>query len=340
MHNIVNHRLPPDVIHIINLLHEKGFAAYLYGGTVRDLLLGKEVTDYDIVTNASDSVRNELINLHYANCNSKKQLKKAGKAVIDISSFDQASKKYIWVRELPHAEGSTLPESFSDNLDFTVNAMFYDIVSQSVLDYHGGLDDLRDKRLRTVFPPKLAMDCIPSISIRGLRLLAGTDFTLDPELEREMENASDYLSRIDHEYMFRQLHRFFNRGYAKNGYSILQAYGVMDMAFPPIARSNDREGYHNYLKQLTEKLDAFDFDAVSLYMQSSLVYAYILAPRVRELLQGMELYDAIAQVLTELGEYLPVNKLLAMDPKAVFCKLLAKVASSDSLDLPKIDSIS
>src|SRR5437660_11052952 len=156
---IPDDRLDPDAVKVVRRLRRSGFLAYLVGGCVRDLLLGLRPKDFDVATSAhphqvKETFRNSrLIGRRFRLAH---VFFRGGK-IIDVSTF----------RKSPLDELADLPQDLlirHDNVfgnaeedarrrDFTINALFYDVDTGSVIDYVGGKADLQARQIHTIGKP-------------------------------------------------------------------------------------------------------------------------------------------------------------------------------------------
>ncbi|HKC13855.1 MAG TPA: CCA tRNA nucleotidyltransferase, partial [Vicinamibacteria bacterium] len=153
-HVISRKNIDPDALKVLYRLKNHGFVAYLVGGGVRDLLLERRPKDFDIGTSAHPQQIKKLfrncfiIGRRFRLCHVR-----FGRKVVEVSTFR---------RQAQPEEGDTLirrdntfgpPEEDAFRRDFTVNALFYDIATFSVIDWVGGLEDLQRKVIRTIGDP-------------------------------------------------------------------------------------------------------------------------------------------------------------------------------------------
>src|SRR5439155_974585 len=153
-HTVSRKDIDPDALKVLYRLKNHGFVAYLVGGGVRDLLLGRRPKDFDIGTSAHPQQVKRLfrncfiIGRRFRLCHVR-----FGRKVVEVSTFR---------RQAEADEGDTLirrdntfgtPEEDAFRRDFTVNALFYDIATFSVIDYVGGLEDLDRRTIRTSGDP-------------------------------------------------------------------------------------------------------------------------------------------------------------------------------------------
>lgn len=149
--------LPKEIQILNNAFKQSGYKLYLVGGAVRDVLLGKTPKDYDVTTVAKpEEVVNILNNYEIYNF-PKGEAFGVVSAVINGEEFEIAtfrSEKYDGSGRRPtEVEYSTI-EQDSDRRDLTINALYYDIEDKKIIDFHNGINDIENKRVRTVKEPE------------------------------------------------------------------------------------------------------------------------------------------------------------------------------------------
>ena len=185
-HSISRKQIDADCLKVLYRLSRHGFKAYLVGGSVRDLLLGRQPKDFDIGTDATPSQIRKL----FRNCFlvgrrfRLAHIRFSGNKLIEVATFRRQPEE----DELPdnhddHSHfvqnvfGSPAEDAF--RRDFTINALFYDIADFSVIDYVGGLQDLEQKRIRVIGDPLVRFVEDPVRMLRALEFAARLDFQLD-----------------------------------------------------------------------------------------------------------------------------------------------------------------
>src|SRR5207245_2507474 len=153
-HTVSRKDIDADALKVLYRLKNHGFKAYLVGGGVRDLLLGRKPKDFDIGTDAHpQQVKKLFRNCFVVGRRFRLCHVRFGRKVVEVSTFR---------RQAPPEEGDTLirrdntfgsPEEDAFRRDFTVNALFYDIASFSIIDYVEGLQDLEQRMIRTIGDP-------------------------------------------------------------------------------------------------------------------------------------------------------------------------------------------
>src|ERR1700688_4290819 len=185
-HRISRRDVDPDALKVLYRLRQGNHAAYLVGGSVRDLLLSRRPKDFDIGTSAHPSQIKKL----FRNCwiigrRFRLAHVKFGTKVIEVATFRRqvAAGEEVVADGVPAPDPATpegahllhhdntfgTPEEDAFRRDFTINALFYDIATFSVIDYVGGLDDLRAGVVRMIGDPEVRL---PEDPVRMLRAVA------------------------------------------------------------------------------------------------------------------------------------------------------------------------
>lgn len=200
-HCISRKQIDEDVLKVLYRLHRKGFLAYLVGGSVRDLLLGRQPKDFDVGTDATPAQIRRL----FRNCFlvgrrfRLAHIRFQGNKLIEVATF----------RRQPHPD--ELPEDPDDHFhfvqnvfgtpredafrrDFTINALYYDISDFSIVDHVGGLEDLEQQRIRIIGEPKVRFQEDPVRMLRALEFSARLDFTLETDVLNEISTCAPLIA--------------------------------------------------------------------------------------------------------------------------------------------------
>src|SRR5256886_3216353 len=198
-HPISRRDIDPDALKVLYRLRQFDHVAYLVGGSVRDLLLGRRPKDFDIGTSAHPyQVKNLFRNCWIIGRRFRRAHVKFGQKVIEVATFrrqvapgEEVVQDGVPAPDPTTPEGEHLihrdntfgtPEEDAFRRDFTINALFYDIASFSVIDYVGGLDDLRARIVRSIGDPDVRLREDPVRMLRAIALAARLDFTIEPTL--------------------------------------------------------------------------------------------------------------------------------------------------------------
>src|SRR6201984_1844972 len=198
-HPISRRDIDPDELKVLSRLRQFNPVAFLAGGGVRDLLLGRRPKDFDIGTSAHPAQVKKL----FRNCwiigrRFRLAHVKVGNKGIEVAAFrrqviagEEVVADGVPAPDPTTPEGEQLvhhdntfgtPEEDAFRRDFTVNALFYDIATFSIIDYVGGLDDLRAGIVRSLGDPDVRLREDPVRMLRAIALAARLDFTIEPTL--------------------------------------------------------------------------------------------------------------------------------------------------------------
>ena len=190
-HGLSRRRIDPQTLSVLYRLNRAGFIAYLVGGGVRDLLLDRKPKDFDVGTNATpQQVKRLFRNCFLVGRRFRLAHVRFGKdEVVEVATF----RRQATSDDLPEDPGDHrlvaenvfgTPREDAFRRDFTINALFYDIATFSIIDYVGGLNDLAARRLRVIGDPLERFTEDPVRMLRALEFAARLGFTLD-EATRE-----------------------------------------------------------------------------------------------------------------------------------------------------------
>ena len=188
-HGISRNQIDENTLKVLYRLHRNGYQAYLVGGSVRDLQLGRTPKDFDVGTDATPQQVKKL----FRNCFlvgrrfRLAHIRFGRDQVIEVATF----RRHPHPDELPDdpAEHSFFvqnqfgtPREDAFRRDFTINALFYNIADFSIVDHVGGLKDLENRQLRVIGDPQTRFAEDPVRMLRALEFSARLDFSLDAEI--------------------------------------------------------------------------------------------------------------------------------------------------------------
>ncbi|OGT47131.1 MAG: hypothetical protein A3E83_05085 [Gammaproteobacteria bacterium RIFCSPHIGHO2_12_FULL_41_20] len=237
-HNISRQAINPNALKVLYRLHHAGYAAYLVGGCVRDLLLGRHPKDFDIATDAHP----EQIRALFRNClliGRRFRLAhiRFGKEVIEVATFRAPHNI-----EHTHKEGMVLRDNVYGTIkddawrrDFTINALYYNIADFSVVDYMNGMEDLQAARLRIIGDPEQRYQEDPVRILRAARLAGKLHFTLSPETASPIRKLSSLLQHVSTARLYQEVVKFFQEGKSLPIFKLLQEYALFQQLFPQVA---------------------------------------------------------------------------------------------------------
>ncbi len=242
-----SHQPPPreTATQIIRRLKEAGYEGFLVGGCVRDLLLGTEPEDFDIVTSARPE--------HVQALFSKTVPIGLAFGIILVIEADHAFEVATYRREGGYADGRRPSEvSFGSaeedvqRRDFTVNGLLMDPETEVVLDYVGGKKDIKNRLIRTIgFPEeRFAEDHLRML--RAVRFAVNLDFDLDPPVFSAIRTHAAAIGRISAERIREELNKILLRGHARRGMELLEQSGLLQEILPEVTALQGVMQPHQY----------------------------------------------------------------------------------------------
>ena len=195
-HNVSRKDVELEALKVLYRLHHAGYTAYLVGGSVRDLLLGKRPKDFDVVTDARPGELRKLFR------NSRiigrrfrlVQVFFRGGHIVEVSTFRRRS-EFEEVQEATPTRDNTFgtPAEDAQRRDLTINGLFYNIADFSLVDYVGGLEDLKARRIRVIGDPAGRYVRDPVRMLRVLRHAARTGFEIESQTWKELLAKRDLI---------------------------------------------------------------------------------------------------------------------------------------------------
>jgi len=263
-HTISRRDIDPDALKVLYRLREHGYVAYLVGGSVRDLMLGRRPKDFDIGTSAHPYEIKKL----FRNCwiigrRFRLAHVKFGLKTIEVATFrrqvaDLAAEPG-GPAETPDSPAAEQTSAIADNVafihrdnsfgtpeedafrrDFTVNGMFYDIASFSVIDYVGGLDDLKRRVIRSIGDPNVRFVEDPVRMLRAVVMASRLDFQLDPEVIAAIERHRELIRQASPARMIEEYYKILRSGAAAKTFHALDETGLLELVTPELAGAGER----------------------------------------------------------------------------------------------------
>jgi poly(A) polymerase len=228
---------------VVRDLQESGFEAFLVGGSVRDLLLGKIPKDFDVATSATPEQvqqvfpRCRLIGRRFRLAHVRK-----GGSLIEVATFrgsaDQGG-------DHEKSNGRILRDNVFGSVeedairrDFTINALFLDPVSGEIRDYVGGYEDLANRRLRLIGDPEVRYREDPVRLLRAARFEAKLGVRPDEETEAPIRAMAHLLKDVPPARLFEEVCKLFLTGHGVRSMEALQRFGLSRTLFPGMRKGS------------------------------------------------------------------------------------------------------
>jgi poly(A) polymerase len=252
-HPISRRNIDPDALRVLYRLRQFNHTAYLVGGSVRDLLLGRRPKDFDIGTSAHPyQVKKLFRNCWIIGRRFRLAHVKFGQKIIEVATFRrQVAPGEEVVQDGVPAPDPTTPEGehliHRDNTfgtaeedafrrDFTINALFYDIATFSIIDYVSGLDDLRDRVVRSIGDPDLRLREDPVRMLRAIALASRLDFTIEPMLLQAIRTHRQEIGKSSPARMLEEYYKILRAGSSERAFRGLGDVGLLEPTAPELHR--------------------------------------------------------------------------------------------------------
>jgi poly(A) polymerase len=217
-HGLGRDAISPAAAKVCSALREAGFSAYVVGGAVRDLLLGIIPEDFDIATDARPEQIKPLFRRALIIGRRFRLVHvMLGPETVEVSTFrgadTETAEKDEHGRVLRDNVFGTQEED-ARRRDFTVNALYFDPVSEEVVDFHGGLADLKKRSLRVIGDPVTRYREDPVRMLRAVRLAAKLGLTLDPATREPIRSLAPLMERVPPARLFDEMLKLLLSGHA------------------------------------------------------------------------------------------------------------------------------
>jgi poly(A) polymerase len=309
-HGIDATLLDANAVRVVRTLQEAGYEAYIVGGAVRDLLVGLRPKDFDVATDATPEQvkalfrrafiigrRFRLVHVVFGRGREHETIEVSTfRAYLDAAAADQvpgnektsrheiADKKHV-----VDASGRVLRDNVwgpqvedAARRDFTINAMYYDPLTQTVVDYHGGLADARARVLRMIGDPDTRYREDPVRIIRVVRFAAKLGFNIDPATERPIAATSPLLANVPLSRLFDEMVKLLQTGHALASIEQLKkhrliggtggVFPVLDAALSPAVPNPARQTFVRLALEDTDRRVAEDRAVVPSYLLACLLW--------------------------------------------------------------------
>ena len=247
-HCISRRNIDPDALKVLYRLSDSGYTAYLVGGGVRDLLLGRTPKDFDVGTSAlPNEVKRVFRNCFLIGRRFRLAHIRFGTKVIETATFRQNSQTVGEIIE--HAsegpqEDNTFgtPETDAYRRDFTVNGLFYDIKDYTVIDWVGGMKDREQKVIRAIGNPAVRFQEDPVRMMRAIKFSSRLGFTIEKRTAAAMKKYHSCILTAALPRVCEEVFRLFPYGHSAEAFRQMYEYGLLGDLVPELAAFIARDG--------------------------------------------------------------------------------------------------
>jgi poly(A) polymerase len=272
-HSLSRSQIDSDALKVLYRLHQNSYVAYLVGGSVRDLLLGRRPKDFDIGTSAHPyQVKRLFKNCWVIGRRFRLAHVRFGMKTIEVATFRRkvtaeelaaAEEASAELRETPeegnagpgliHRENTFgTPEEDAFRRDFTINALFYDIGTFSIIDYTGGLEDLRAGIVRSIGDPAERFHEDPVRMLRAIAMAARLGFTIDAPIDHAIGSGRAEIARSAPARLIEEFYKLLRSGASEQAFRMMAERRLLE----PIAHDLQK-GAGDRLWQSLAAVDAY-----------------------------------------------------------------------------------
>ncbi|QWT43038.1 polynucleotide adenylyltransferase PcnB [Dickeya dadantii] len=318
-HAISRSDISENALKVLYRLSKAGYEAYLVGGGVRDLLLGKKPKDFDITTNATpEQVRKLFRNCRLVGRRFRLAHVMFGPEVIEVATFRGHHEQHQ-EQEMKNAaqqghNGMLLRDNIFGTIeedaqrrDFSINSLYYSIADFTVRDYTNGLNDLRQGLIRLIGEPETRYREDPVRMLRAVRFAAKLGMRISPETAEPIPRLASLLHDIPPARLFEESLKLLQAGYGYPTYQLLCEYQLFQPLFPLISRyftANGESTMERMIVQVLKNTDQRiqnDMRVNPAFLFSAMLW-YPLVEHAQKLTQesGLAYFEAFALAMNDV----------------------------------------
>ena len=268
-----------NALKVLSRLNRHGYQAYLVGGSVRDMILGRAPKDFDIATDAHpEDVRSLFKNSRLIGRRFRIVHVRFGREIIEVATFRAAWSEN---QREQSENGMLLADNIYGTLeedvfrrDFSINALYYSPDTGDVIDLVGGVDDIKAKKIRLLGDPENRYREDPARMLRAIRFKSKLDFDIDSEAGEPMNQLGYLLQDLSTSRLFEEVQKLFMTGHALYAFNELLSYDLFGWLFPDSRRAMDSSPAEKLIKVALKSTD--NRIANELPVTPAFVYAAIL----------------------------------------------------------------
>ena len=301
-HSLSRKQIDPDALKVLYRLHQNDYVAYLVGGSVRDLLLGRKPKDFDIGTSAHPyQVKRLFKNCWIIGRRFRLAHVRFGPKTVEVATF----RRQLSAQELEGGDEQTpgvplghapdrdagagqhpdrlvhrdntfgTPEEDAFRRDFTINALFYDIATFSIIDYTGGLQDLRDGVVRSIGDPVERFQEDPVRMLRAVAMAARLGFRIDEPIDSAIAAHRADIARSAPARLMEEFYKLLRSGSSERAFRLMAERRLLE----PVAQDLQR-GATDRLWTSLAALDAYRrrFEEIPETLTNAVLLGSLLVP--------------------------------------------------------------
>lgn len=238
-HKISKINISDNALKVLNRLSSQNIQAYLVGGSVRDLSLGKSPKDFDVVTSAEpNQVRKLFRNSRIIGRRFKLVHVLFYRDIIEVATFRKAA-EHLPDGHKTNQHGMVISDNTYGNLqedvwrrDLSINALYYDHKNSTIIDYVGGFKDLNNKIIRMIGDPLVRYEEDPVRILRVIRFAAKLKFSIEPKTHKAIKAKAHLLGNVSNSRLFDEATKLFHCGNSLETLQLLRRENLFQYLFP------------------------------------------------------------------------------------------------------------
>ena len=265
-HGLSSSKVSDSALKVVVDLQNAGYAAEVVGGCVRDLLLGFEPKDFDVVTNARpDQVRKLFRRARVVGRRFRLVHIRIGRSLVEVSTYRAVPKRGVRGFEAHPEQGRILEDNVfgtrnddASRRDFSINALYYDPVKDVLIDYLDGFSDVQQRFLRVIGEPLTRFKEDPVRMLRAVRFVARLDLKMDSRARAVMSDSAYLLRHVPAARLLDEVIKVFHCGRSHLAFRQLQGFGFLSEMFPQSARAHsdmDLDPHHGLITLASKNTD-------------------------------------------------------------------------------------
>lgn len=311
-HGIDRHKISSAALKTTEGLQKAGFDAYLVGGAVRDLMLGKIPKDFDIATNATpEQVRQVFRRARIIGRRFKIVHVLFGAETIEVTTFrgshlsDEGDAQVAESGRILRDNVFGNMEQDAERRDFSINALYYDPRTEEVWDYHHGVQDIKAGVLRIIGEPETRYREDPVRMLRAVRLSAKLGMKLDRASEALIPKLADLLQDVPPSRMFDEMLKLFLSGHAMESAAALRQHGLHHGVLPlldVVLEQPMGERFVTLALRNTDDRVLHDKPVSPSFLFATLLWHEVLAAWQKYQSQDMQPLPALIEAMHEISD--------------------------------------
>jgi poly(A) polymerase len=332
-HGITRERIGNCALRTCDALQEAGSAAFVVGGAVRDLILGRAPKDFDVATNATpEEVRGIFRRSRIIGRRFRIVHVLCGRDLVEVTTFRGPADVADASHQVEDEHGRLLRDNVwgdqaqdATRRDFTINALFYDPSREEVWDYHGGVADLKSKRLRVIGDPAQRYREDPVRMLRAARFAASCGLEMDAATRKPVKSLAPLLANVPAARLFDEMLKLLLCGHAAECVKRLRREGLHHGLLPMLDVILEQPMGERFVMLALKNTDTRIRTGKTIspaFLFAALLWHEVLAEWKKIQARGVSpvpaLHEAMDDVLNQQTEQLAIPRRYSSDMKELW----------------------